>query len=46
MAIILDADVIIGGEKGDFDLEKWLTSRADEQFEIAAIGNSRLFIDK
>lgn len=36
MAIILDADVIIGGEKRSFDLESWLRSRAEEQFEIAA----------
>ena len=37
MAIILDADVIIGGEKGIFDLQGWLMSRADDQFELAAI---------
>jgi tRNA(fMet)-specific endonuclease VapC len=36
MAIILDANVIIRNEKGNFDLEGWLTSCADEQFEIAA----------
>jgi len=43
MAIILDADVIIRGERGDFNLEKWLTSRADEQFEIAAITVAELW---
>ncbi|MBT9331836.1 PIN domain-containing protein [Paracidobacterium acidisoli] len=37
MAIILDADVIIGGERGTFDLGRWVASRAEEQFEIAAI---------
>lgn len=37
MAIILDADVIIRGEKGTFDLKKWVTSRANDQFEVAAI---------
>ena len=43
MAIILDADVIIGGEKGAFDLERWLRSRAQEQFEIAAITVAELW---
>jgi hypothetical protein len=27
MAIILDADVIIRGEKGMFDLQRWVASR-------------------
>lgn len=43
MAIILDADVIIGGEKGTFDLARWLASHADEQFEIAAITVAELW---
>ena len=43
MAIILDADVIIGGGKGAFDLERWLQSRAEEQFEIAAITVAELW---
>ena len=43
MAIILDADVIIGGEKGVFDLESWLLSRAEEQFELAAITVAELW---
>lgn len=43
MAIILDADVIIGGEKGVFDLQKWLRSHAEEQFEIAAITVAELW---
>ncbi|HKR85644.1 MAG TPA: PIN domain-containing protein [Terriglobales bacterium] len=37
MAIIIDADVIIGGEKGTLDLRRWLASRPDDEFEIAAI---------
>jgi hypothetical protein len=37
MAIILDADVVIGGEKGTFDLKSWVTSRPNDRFEIAAI---------
>jgi tRNA(fMet)-specific endonuclease VapC len=43
MAIVLDADVIIRGEKGAFDLGKWLTSRAADQFEIAAITVAELW---
>jgi tRNA(fMet)-specific endonuclease VapC len=37
MAIILDADVIIRGEKGSFDLGNWCTAQPDELFEVAAI---------
>jgi tRNA(fMet)-specific endonuclease VapC len=40
---MLDADVIIGGEKGAFDLATWLRSRPDEQFEIAAITVAELW---
>jgi len=43
MAIILDADVIIGGEKGAVDLQAWLASHADDQFEIAAITVAELW---
>lgn len=43
MAIILDADVIIGGEKGVFDLPGWLASHADDQFEIAAVTVAELW---
>jgi len=43
MAIILDADVIIRGERGTFDLESWFSSRADEQFGIAAITVAELW---
>lgn len=43
MAIILDADVIIRGEKGSFDLPGWLTKHATEEFEIAAITVAELW---
>jgi len=43
MAIILDADVIIGGEKGDFDFKGWLASRSDDLFEVAAITVAELW---
>ena len=34
---MLDADVLIRGENGTFDLKHWLSSQPDEQFEVAAI---------
>src|SRR5579863_7750331 len=43
MAIILDADVVIRGEKGTFDFAAWLASRPKEQFEIAAITVAELW---
>lgn len=43
MAIILDADVIIRGEKGVFDLKSWLAARPVEEFEIAAITVAELW---
>src|SRR6266496_5888982 len=43
MAIVLDADVLIRGEKGSFDLKNWLASRPDDQFEIAAITLAELW---
>lgn len=43
MAIILDADVIIRGEKGTFDLLKWLDSQRTERFELAAITVAELW---
>ena len=43
MAIILDADVVIRGEKGAFDLESWVASRHHDQFEIAAITVAELW---
>jgi tRNA(fMet)-specific endonuclease VapC len=43
MAIIIDADVIIAGERGSLDLEGWLVSYPNEQFEIAAITVAELW---
>ena len=43
MAVILDADVIIRGEKGTFDLRAWLESRPEELFEVAAITVAELW---
>jgi tRNA(fMet)-specific endonuclease VapC len=43
MAIILDADVIIRGEKGSFDLKAWLESRPNDVFEVAAITVAELW---
>ena len=43
MAIILDADVIIRGEKGTFDLQRWVASRPSDKFEVAAITVAELW---
>jgi predicted nucleic acid-binding protein len=43
MAIILDADVIIRGEKGMFDLSRWVAAQAREEFEVAAITVAELW---
>jgi tRNA(fMet)-specific endonuclease VapC len=43
MAIILDADVVIRGEKGKFDFSGWVASCPDDQFEIAAITVAELW---
>src|SRR5919108_4293274 len=43
MAIILDADVIIHGEKRSFDLGRWVASRPNDTFEIAAITVAELW---
>lgn len=43
MAITLDADVIIRGEKGNFDLQRWVASQPDEEFEVAAITVAELW---
>ena len=43
MEIILDADVIISGEKNIFDLPGWFASRADDRFEVAAITIAELW---
>jgi len=43
MAIILDADVVIRGERGTFDLKSWVKSRLNDRFEIAAITVAELW---
>lgn len=43
MAIILDADVIIRGERGLFDFAAWAASRSNDRFEIAAITVAELW---
>jgi predicted nucleic acid-binding protein len=43
MAIMLDADVLIRGEKGSFDLKSWLAGLPNEQFEVAAITVAELW---
>jgi tRNA(fMet)-specific endonuclease VapC len=43
MAIILDADVVIRGEKGIFDLRRWVAAQPNEQFEVAAITVAELW---
>ena len=43
MVIILDADVIIRGERGTFDLKKWVASLPNEEFEVAAITVAELW---
>jgi len=43
MGIILDANVVIGGERGAFDLQAWVASRPRDQFEIAAITVAELW---
>ena len=43
MAIILDADVIIRGDQGAYDLGHWVASLPSEQFEVAAITVAELW---
>jgi hypothetical protein len=43
MEIMLDADVVIRGEKGTFDLRNWVESLPKERFEIAAITVAELW---
>jgi tRNA(fMet)-specific endonuclease VapC len=43
MEIIVDADVIIRGEKGVFDFREWAASRPDDLFEVAAITAAELW---
>ena len=43
MAIILDADIVIGGERGTFDLARWAASLPNDEFAIAAITVAELW---
>lgn len=43
MEIILDADVIIRGERGAFDLATWAASRPYDRFAVAAITVAQLW---
>jgi tRNA(fMet)-specific endonuclease VapC len=43
MAIIIDADVIIRGEKGTFDLRGWVSSQPQEEFALAAVTVAELW---
>jgi len=43
MAIILDADVIIRGEKGVFDLKGWVAAQPEQEFAVAAITVAELW---
>ena len=43
MAIVLDTDVIIQGERRAFDLKRWVASQPSVQFEIAAITVAELW---
>jgi tRNA(fMet)-specific endonuclease VapC len=43
VAIILDTDVIIRGERGTFDLSRWLASQRDQEIQIAAITIAELW---
>jgi predicted nucleic acid-binding protein len=43
MAIMIDADVIIRGERANFDLRRWFASRENDSFEIAAITVAELW---
>jgi len=40
---MLDADVIIRGEKGTFDLATWMSQHGTEGFEVAAITVAELW---
>ena len=42
MAIIIDADVIIRGERGNFDLNHWISAQTEE-LELAAITVAELW---
>jgi tRNA(fMet)-specific endonuclease VapC len=43
VVIVLDADVVIRGERGVFSLRSWVASLPDDRFEIAAITIAELW---
>jgi tRNA(fMet)-specific endonuclease VapC len=43
VAIVLDTDVILQGERRTFDLKRWVALRPSEHFEIAAITVAELW---
>lgn len=43
MAIIVDADIVIAGEKGKLDLPRWVESCREEPVQIAAITLAELW---
>ncbi len=43
MALIIDTDVIIRGERGSFDLPSWLESHASNDPQLAAISIAELW---
>jgi tRNA(fMet)-specific endonuclease VapC len=43
MAIIVDADVVIRGEKGTFDFRDWVSSLPKEEFALAAVTVAELW---
>jgi len=43
VAIILDTDVAIYGERGTFDLMGWVASQPGEEFQVAAITIAELW---
>src|SRR5438093_5219584 len=43
MAIVIDADVIIRGERGTFPLKEWVASNRNEELQLAAITVAELW---
>ncbi len=43
MAIIIDADVVIKGERGSFDLRSWLALQSDTELQMASITVAELW---
>ena len=43
MAIIIDADVVIRGERGTFDFRGWVSSQPEERFALAAVTVAELW---